>query len=392
MPTSRGTKILTSSFRPPGGSPPAPGTFFARKSDFPSVPVSGLPFPDLTPDAFFPCGSLPATSEARRPPSRSSESARAGSPSSGPGTTRAAATAASKRSSRTFSTGSGGGPATRGSGGRGRERRRPRYAAFGVSGPVVAGRSSITKLPWTIDERMVSRTLKIPRVRVQNDFVAAALGIPYLTARQVVTVSEGEGEPGGPMALIGAGTGLGQAAVWRSRGRVEGLPSEGGHADFGPRTPREDRLVRFVRARFGRASRDRLLSGEGLAHVYDFLKEDGAAPESARVARAFEEEDRAAVISRFGLESDDPLCALALATFAAIYGSEAGNLALQYRATGGVYVAGGIAARILPALRTATFLDAFRSKPPMAELLARIPVRIVRDPRLGLFGAAAAAY
>ncbi|MDQ2979745.1 MAG: glucokinase [Acidobacteriota bacterium] len=274
----------------------------------------------------------------------------------------------------------------------GQEPRRPRYAGFGVAGPVVAGRSSITKLPWTVDERTVSRTLQIPRVRVENDFVAAALGIPYLTGRQVVTVSEGEAEPGGPVALLGAGTGLGQAALWRSGGKVEVLPSEGGHADFGPRTPHEDRLVRFVRARFGRVSRDRLLSGEGMGHVYDFLKEDGAAPESARVARAFEKEDRAAVIGRLGLKGDDPLCALALATFASIYGSEAGNLALQYRATGGVYVGGGIAVRILPALRTAAFLDAFRSKPPMEDLLARIPVRIVRDSRLGLFGAAAAAY
>ena len=274
----------------------------------------------------------------------------------------------------------------------GQESRRPRYAGFGVAGPVVSGRSSVTKLPWIIEERTISRTLKIPRVRVANDFVAAALGIPYLTGRQVVTVSEGEGDPGGPMALIGAGTGLGQAALWTSGGRIEVLPSEGGHADFGPRTPREDGLVRFVRARFGRVSRDRLLSGEGLAHVYEFLKEDGAAPESARVARAFEAEDRASVIGRFGLERDDPLCALALATFVSIYGSETGNLALQYRATGGVYVGGGIAARILPALRTATFLDAFRSKPPMDDLLRRIPVRIVRDARLGLFGAAAAAY
>ncbi len=273
-----------------------------------------------------------------------------------------------------------------------RERRVPRVAGFGVAGPVVGGRARITKLPWVIDEKELSRSLRIPRVRLTNDFVAAALGIPYLNRRQIATVAAGEEEPGGAMALIGAGTGLGQAALWRANGRVEALPSQGGHSDFAPRTPREDRLVVFVRRQFGRVSRDRLLSGEGLAHIYDFLKSEGAAPESPAVARAFETEDRAAVIGRSGLSGGDRLCAEALATFVTIYGSEAGNLALQYRSTGGLYVGGGIAPKILPALLAGSFLEALRNKPPMEELLARIPVRIVREPKLGLFGAAAVAY
>ncbi|MDQ2870340.1 MAG: glucokinase [Acidobacteriota bacterium] len=273
-----------------------------------------------------------------------------------------------------------------------RERRVPHSAGFGVAGPVVAGVSRITKLPWLIAERRLSRSLRVPRVTLVNDFVAAALGIPYLTKRQFATVAAGEPERGGAMALIGAGTGLGQAALWTSAGRVDALPSQGGHADFGPRNSREDRLVLFVRRRFGRVSRDRLLSGEGLAHIYDFLKEDGVAAESDAVARAFHTEDRGAVIGRLGLAGGDRLCAEALATFVSIYGSEAGNLALQYRSTGGLYVAGGIATRILPALLGGSFLEAFRNKPPMEDLLARIPIRIVREPRLGLFGAAAAAY
>ncbi|MEP6800686.1 MAG: glucokinase, partial [Acidobacteriota bacterium] len=177
-----------------------------------------------------------------------------------------------------------------------REQRVPRVAGLGVAGPVVGGRARITKLPWVIAEKDISRSLRIPRVRLENDFVAAALGIPYLTRRQIATVAGGEEEQGGPMALIGAGTGLGQAALWRAGGRVDALPSQGGHADFAPRSPREDRLVVFVRRQFGRVSRDRLLSGEGLAHIYDFLKADGAAPESPAVAGAFRTEDRAAVI------------------------------------------------------------------------------------------------
>ena len=271
--------------------------------------------------------------------------------------------------------------------------RPPRVAAFGVAGPVRQGRARVTKLPWTIDERKLSRATGIPRVKILNDFVAAALGIPYLAPRQLAVLSRGKQERGGPIALIGAGTGLGQAALLDTGGRYEPFPSEGGHADFGPRNATEDRLVRFVRGKFGRVSRDRLLCGEGLGHMYDFLKADGVARESPAVSRALRcEEDRAAVISRFGLVGRDPLCREALKLFVSIYGSEAGNLAIQYRATGGLYVGGGIAPKILPALSRGGFLESFRSKSPMDRLLSEIPVRVVREPRLGLFGAAAAAY
>ncbi|HEV8117841.1 MAG TPA: glucokinase, partial [Thermoanaerobaculia bacterium] len=134
------------------------------------------------------------------------------------------------------------------------ERRRPAVAAFGVAGPVVGGRARITKLPWRPDEGSIARACGIRRVRLLNDFVAAAYGVPYLAPRQFATVSRGKPDPGGSMAILGAGTGLGQAALWRSgkTGRVEAAASEGGHTDFGPRNEREDRLVQFVRARFGR--------------------------------------------------------------------------------------------------------------------------------------------
>jgi glucokinase len=271
-------------------------------------------------------------------------------------------------------------------------RRLPHAAAFGVAGPVRGGRAKVTKLPWVLDERRLARRLRIPRVRLLNDFAAAALGLPYLRPPQVAALAAGEEEPGGPIAILGAGTGLGQAALaWIGR-RAWAFPSEGGHADFGPRDAREDRLVRFLRKRFGRVDRDRLLSGEGMGHLYDFLSSDEFAPPSRAVTRAMAAEDRAAVVTRFGLRGRDRLCSEALRMFVAIYGSEAGNLALQYRATGGVYLAGGIAPRILPALRRSDFMKAFRGKPPLEEFLARIPVRVVLEPRLPLFGAAAAAY
>ncbi len=271
-------------------------------------------------------------------------------------------------------------------------RTRPAAAAFGVAGPVRQGRAKITKLPWIIDERRVAAATRIPQVTVLNDFVAAAMGLPHLPPRQVLVLRRGKEERGGPIALIGAGTGLGQAALLRSSGQPIPVASEGGHSDFGPRSEVEDRLVGFVRARFGRVTRDRLLSGGGLVLLYEFLEAEEFAEPQAFVREAFDQDDPAAVISRFGLSGEDRLCSEALSMFVSIYGSEAGNLALQFRATGGLYVGGGIAPKILPALRAPEFLRAFGSKPPMEDLLAKIPVRVVREPRVGLYGAAAAAY
>jgi len=273
------------------------------------------------------------------------------------------------------------------------ERVKPSVAAFGVAGPVRAGTAKVTKLPWRIEERRLARRIGIARVSLLNDFVAAALGLLHLTPRQVCVLAPGRPDPLGPIGILGAGTGLGEAALLQIGGRYEVIPSEGGHADFGPRNPIEDRLVVFLREKFGRASRDRILSGGGLVLLYQFLLSEGFARENRFVRSAFERgDDGAAVVSRFGLSGKDRLCRKALEMFVSIYGSEAGNLALQYRATGGVFVAGGIAAKILPAIRRPAFLRAFREKPPMEQLLAAIPVRVVRDPRLGLIGAAAGAY
>jgi glucokinase len=273
-----------------------------------------------------------------------------------------------------------------------REGRAPTVAAFGIAGPVRAGRAQVTKLPWILEERQLAHSLGIPRVRLVNDFLAAALGLAYVGSHHVAVLSRGEPEPGGPIGVIGAGTGLGQAVLLWIGDRYEPFPSEGGHADFGPRNAPEDGLVRFVRARHGRVSRDRLLSGEGLRLMYDYFKATGVAREGPAVRKAFASEDRSAVISRFALAGRDRLCSEALRLFVSIFGSEAGNLALQYRATGGVCVAGGIAPKILPALRGGAFLEAFRDKPPLEAFLRRVPVRVVREPELGLFGAAAVAY
>lgn len=271
------------------------------------------------------------------------------------------------------------------------EKRKPAAAGFGVAGPVRDGRSKITNLSWSLDERRLARGLGIRRVALVNDFGANALGLRFLGPRQLATLARGRPDPKGPIALLGAGTGLGQAALLRSDGAEAVVPSEGGHVDFGPRSPLEDRLAAFLRGRFGRATRERVLSGSGLVLLYEFLAEDGPArPSEAAREEMKDAEDPAAVVSRLGLTGQDRLCRAALELFVEIYGAIAGDLALQYRATGGVYVAGGIAPKILPALKAPAFLKAFRDKPPMTELLAGIPVRVVLDPKLGLYGAASA--
>ena len=270
---------------------------------------------------------------------------------------------------------------------------RPRVAGFGVAGPVREGSARITNLPWRIETRALSRKTGVRRIALHNDFVSAAMGLRFLKPAQVATIARGRAERGGPIALLGAGTGLGQAAVIRLSDREIVAPSEGGHADFGAANEIQGRLTAHLRRTFGRVSRERVLSGPGLVRVYEFLRAEGGAREGNHVREAFRRgDDPAAVVSRFGLARRDRLCRAALDLFVSIYGSEAGNAALQYRATGGVFLAGGIASKILPALRRAEFVSAFRSKPPMEDLLSRIPVRVVLDPKLGLFGAAAGAY
>ncbi len=272
------------------------------------------------------------------------------------------------------------------------ERARPRAAVFGVAGPVRGGRAKVTRLPWLVEERSLALRLRPARVAVINDFVAAALGLSRLSPRRLAVLLPGTPEPRGPIGLIGAGTGLGEAALVRTGDGHLVIPSEGGHADFGPRDEREDRLVAFLRRRYGRVSRDRILSGEGIGDLYDFLAIERRRPAPPALSRALALGDRAAAISRFALAGRDPVCREALSLFASIYGSEAANVAIQYQATGGIFLAGGIAPKILPALRWPVFRESFRAKPPMDKFLAEIPVRVVLDPRLPLLGALGEAY
>jgi glucokinase len=259
--------------------------------------------------------------------------------------------------------------------------------AVGVAGPVVDGRCTTTNLPWQMDERLLAAAVPVARARLINDLEATAHGLPALAEDEFATLQPGAPRRGN-VALIAAGTGLGEALVIDDGVRRTVIASEGGHTDFGPRGELEEGLLRFLRLEVGRVSYERVLSGPGLHNLYRYLRDTGVAPESPAVAEALRREDAGAVITRHALAGTDALCARAVTMFVSIYGAEAGNLALKVLAFGGVVVAGGIAPRILPMLRAGGFIAAFRDKGRLAPVMEAIPVRVALDPRAPLLGAA----
>ncbi|MBI5837920.1 MAG: glucokinase [Candidatus Eisenbacteria bacterium] len=268
---------------------------------------------------------------------------------------------------------------------------RASHAAFGVAGPVIDGECHATNLPWTLGERQLASALGLQRVRLVNDFVAAARGVLLLVPGDTVALQQGQADAGGTVGVLGAGTGLGEAIVASHEGRRFVVPTEGGHGDFAPRTDEEIELLRFLRARHGRVSYERLLSGPGIHNIYEFVRARGRHPESVAVAAAMAAGDPAAAISGFDGPSGDPLCREALDLFVTIYGAEAGNVALRMLATGGVYVAGGIAPRMAARFQDGRFLEAFLGKGRYRTLLERVPVHLVTNTRVGLLGAMALA-
>ena len=260
-------------------------------------------------------------------------------------------------------------------------------ACLGVPGPVREGKAKGTNLPWSIDAEEVRTALGIPRLVLVNDLLATGHGIGELPADRLAVLQLGRPQPQGAKVLIAAGTGLGEAFLfWDGRRHIP-CPSEGGHADFAPREAVEVDLLRHLAERFGHVSAERVVSGPGLQNIFRFLVETGRAADSPRVRERMEREDASHVISDEALAGTDRACAEALEIFVRAYGAEAGNLALKALATGGVYVGGGIAPKILPKLREGPFLEAFRDKGRLAPLLAEIPVFVILDPKAALYGA-----
>ena len=260
-------------------------------------------------------------------------------------------------------------------------------ACIGIAGPVVEGRVAATNLPWVVDERRLAAAIPAARARLLNDLEATAHGIWALGDTELVSLQPGAFGRG-TVGVIAAGTGLGEAIVVGDGAARRVVATEGGHADFAPRGELEEDLLRYLRKEFGHVSYERVLSGPGLVNVYRFLRDTGVARESAQTAALMRERDPAAVVTELGTRAADRLCEMALGVFVAVYGAEAGNLALKALTVGGVVVAGGIAPRVVPVLAAGTFIGAFRDKGRLSSLMETIPVRVALNPRTALLGAA----
>jgi glucokinase len=260
-------------------------------------------------------------------------------------------------------------------------------ACFGVAGAVVDGRCTTTNLPWTLDERSLAPTIPTPRVRLLNDLEAAAWGVMHLSPEALLSLQDGVSRRAN-MALIAAGTGLGEALLVWDGVRHTVVASEGGHTDFGPRNEREADLLAYLRREFGHVSYERVLSGPGLLNIYRFVRDTSGTAEPQWLRDRLESGEPSAVVSDVGLAGEYPTCVEALALFASIYGAEAANLALKALALGGVFVGGGIAPKIRAKLADGSFIRAFRDKGRFAAALETVPVRLVLDPRVPLLGAA----
>jgi len=264
-------------------------------------------------------------------------------------------------------------------------------ASFGVAGPVMGGRAKITNLPWVMDEQQLRESLGLSSVRLMNDLEAIANGITVLTSEDLHTLHPAEPEPGGAIAVIAPGTGLGEAYLTWDGSRYLPHASEGGHTDFAPVNDLEIGLLRYLLERFEHASYERVCSGKGIPNIYAYLRDSGYAPEPDWLAAELDAApDQTPVIARHALDKDEgcALCVATLDAFVSILATEAGNLALKILATGGVYLAGGIPPRILPALADKRFLDSFWDKGRMTDLLQRMPVHIIVNRDVALLGAA----
>lgn len=268
-------------------------------------------------------------------------------------------------------------------------------ACFGVAGPVFAGRARITNLPWVIEASNLKSTFSWRYVHLLNDLESVGYAIPVLESDDIYTLSAGKHVLGGPIAVLAAGTGLGEAFLIYEAGRYVAHASEGSHVSFGPIDQMQINLLDFMRKQkgFHHVSYERVCSGGlGIPNLYEFLRDTGFATEPAWLAeRLANSEDPTPVIVKAAQDPNDPctLCSATLELFVTILGAEAGNLALKVLSTGGIYLGGGISPRILPSLKQPVFLEALRDKGRFRMTLTDMPVHVILNPKAGLLGAAA---
>lgn len=261
-------------------------------------------------------------------------------------------------------------------------------ASFGVAGPVVDGRAQVTNLPWVIDAAAIGEQFGFG-VHLLNDLEALATAVPYLQGADLVTLNEGAPVENGAIGVIAPGTGLGEGfLVWHAT-RYEAFPSEGGHCAFGPTTPLQLEMLNYWLPRMGHVSYERVCSGIGIPNIYTFLRDSGRYPEPEWLREALDDAtDLTPVIVRAAVASEADICVATLELFMEILGDQAGNLALTVLATGGIFLGGGIPGRILPQLQKGPFMRFFKDKGRFSEMMSRIPVHVIFNPKAALYGTA----
>lgn len=262
---------------------------------------------------------------------------------------------------------------------------------FAVAGPIINGTVKFTNLPWFVDEQKLRQDLGFKTVKLINDFEAIGYGLDTLKPDDYHVLQKGEFIPKKVRAIIGAGTGLGVGISVYTDPGFQVIPTEGGHVDFAPTDDVQIDLLQYLHKKLHRVSVERLVSGQGLVNIYNFIRENPLLNEVENPAlklTLFKAEDAAAAISQFAMEKHDPMAMRALDVFIRIYGASAGNLALTTLPHSGLYIVGGIAPKILPQLTDGRFLRAYSDKGRMSNLLANLPIYIVLDTQIGLQGAA----
>lgn len=258
-----------------------------------------------------------------------------------------------------------------------------RAAGFGVAGPVINNRIHATNLPWILDAETLGREIGVKSVVLVNDLGATGHSLEHLAPEDFCVLNVGQPVPGASRALLAAGTGLGEGILFWDGNRYKVVPSEGGHSDYAPRTDKQIELLKFMRLRYPQVSWEVILSGRGFRTLHEFI-----APSVKHPIFEDTEADPAPFITKSGLDRSCPVCVETLDLWTSIYGAEAGNLALKALALGGIYVAGGIAVRILPKMKDGTFFNSFKDKWHFSNMLAGVPVSVVLNESAPLIGAA----
>lgn len=262
-------------------------------------------------------------------------------------------------------------------------------ACLGVAGPVRAGRSKISNLPWVIDAKEVATQLRLNSVGLLNDLEAYAYGVDALESKDFISLNEGSEDAEGNRAVISAKTGLGMAGLYWDGFRHHPFACEGGHADFAPRNELQTELLAYLQKKYGRISCERILSGPGIKNIYDFLRDTNKAEEPEWLRSQMNTApDPPALISRTALEGKAAICDRALSIFVSVFGAQTGNCALNFMSTGGIFIGGSIAAKIVPKMKDPVFMESFLDKGRMETILKDMPVKIVANDDCGIIGAA----